>query len=133
MRSTTWIARGVRCAISMRWSMRPNCVTPTTPISRNSSRFSPTWRRTCGCSQNIARCALRRPLQLDESVLASRGITRLPTNLGESLAAFEAEPTLTNAFGSDLVESIVAVRQSEMELFADASDEDLAAATRWLH
>ena len=73
------------------------------------------------------------PAALDESVLASRGITRLPTNLGESLAAFEAEPTLTNAFGSELVESIVAVRQSEMELFADASDEDLAAATRWLH
>ena len=73
------------------------------------------------------------PAALDESVLASRGITRLPTNLGESLAAFAAEPALMNAFGSDLVESIVAVRQSEMELFADASDEDLAAATRWLH
>jgi glutamine synthetase len=73
------------------------------------------------------------PAALDESVLASRGITRLPTTLGESLAAFEAEPALTNAFGSELVESIVAVRQSEMELFADASDEDLAAATRWLH
>lgn len=73
------------------------------------------------------------PAALDESVLADRGIARLPTNLGESLAAFQEDPVLTSAFGSDLVESILAVRESEMELFADASDEELAAATRWLH
>jgi glutamine synthetase len=73
------------------------------------------------------------PAALDESVLTDRGITRLPTSLAESLAAFEADPVLTTAFGSDLVESIVAVRQSEMELFAHTSEEDLATATRWLH
>jgi len=73
------------------------------------------------------------PAALQESALAARGITRLPTSLAESLAAFEADPVLTTAFGSDLVESIVAVRCSEMELFADTTDEDLAAATRWLH
>ena len=73
------------------------------------------------------------PAALNESVLADRGITRLPTSLAESLAAFEAEPVLTNAFGPDLVESLVAVKQSEMELFADASEEEIAAATRWLH
>jgi glutamine synthetase len=73
------------------------------------------------------------PAALDESVLADRGITRLPTSLAESLAAFEADPVLTTAFGADLVESIVAVRQSETELFAHTSEEDLAAATRWLH
>ena len=73
------------------------------------------------------------PAAVDQSVLAERGITRLPTSLGESLAAFEAEPALTNAFGRDLVESLVAVKRSEMELFADASEEEVAAATRWLH
>jgi glutamine synthetase len=73
------------------------------------------------------------PAALDEAVLADRAIARLPTDLGESLAAFQADPVLTSAFGSDLVESIVAVRESEIGLFADASDEELAAATRWLH
>jgi glutamine synthetase len=73
------------------------------------------------------------PAALPESALADRGITRLPTSLDESVAAFEADPVLTTAFGSDLVESIVAVRQSEMELFADTPEEDLATATRWLH
>ena len=29
--------------------------------------------------------------------------------------------------------SIVAVRESELELFADATPEEVAAATRWLH
>jgi glutamine synthetase len=73
------------------------------------------------------------PAAVEESALADRGITRLPTGLDESLAAFEAEPALTNAFGPDLVESLVAVKRSEMELFTDASEEEVAAATRWLH
>ncbi|MGI8576522.1 MAG: glutamine synthetase [Nocardioidaceae bacterium] len=73
------------------------------------------------------------PAALDESGLAERGITRLPTTLAESLAAFQSDETLAAAFGPELVASLVALRQSEIELFADATDEALAAAIRWLH
>lgn len=73
------------------------------------------------------------PAALDESVLAERGIRRLPTSLGDSLAAFRDDEVLADAFGPELVASIVAVRESELQLFADAGDEELAAALRWTH
>ncbi len=73
------------------------------------------------------------PAAMDEQALADGGITRLPKTLRESLDAFVADEALTSAFGSDLVASLVSVRESEIELFALASDEDLAKATRWLH
>ena len=37
------------------------------------------------------------------------------------------------AFGKPLVEAITLVRESELELFADASPEEIADATRWAH
>jgi glutamine synthetase len=73
------------------------------------------------------------PAALDEAVLKERGIVRLPTSLREAVDAFAADDALRAAFGNDLVESIVAIRESELELFADASDEEIAAATRWAH
>jgi glutamine synthetase len=73
------------------------------------------------------------PAALDESTLDARGITRLPTTLREALDAFQAETVLTGAFGADLVASIVAVRESEIELFADANEGQIAAAIRWSH
>jgi glutamine synthetase len=73
------------------------------------------------------------PAALDESVLAERGITRLPTSLAESVDAFEADEVITSAFGPALTESIVALRRSEIDLHADADDAELAAATRWLY
>jgi glutamine synthetase len=73
------------------------------------------------------------PAALDESVLKDRGIARLPTTLREAVDAFSADGALGQAFGSDLVESLVVIRHSEIDMFADASDEDLAAATRWAH
>ncbi len=73
------------------------------------------------------------PAALEESVLAERGITRLPTTLREAVDAFQGDEALTAALGTDLAASLVAIRESELELFADASDEDLAAATRWAH
>lgn len=73
------------------------------------------------------------PAALGEEALAQRGIERLPTDLGAAVEAFRSDGALTTAFGTDLVESIVAVRESEIELFADATDEEIAAATRWVH
>lgn len=73
------------------------------------------------------------PAALGEQVLAERGIERLPTTLGEAVKAFSSDAALTQGFGPDLVGSIVALRRSDIELYADTSDEDLAAATRWLH
>ena len=73
------------------------------------------------------------PAALTEDELARRGIERLPTSLREAVDRFAAEPALVDAFGRPLVDAIVAIRESEIELFADASPEDVAAATRWLH
>jgi glutamine synthetase len=73
------------------------------------------------------------PAVLSEAELDQRGIERLPTSLAESLDAFRSDPALTDAFGADLVGSLVAVRESEIGLFEDASPEEMAAATRWLH
>jgi glutamine synthetase len=73
------------------------------------------------------------PAAIEESVLAERGISRLPTSLAQSVEAFEADDVLAAAFGPALTESIVALRRSEIELFDGADDAHLAAATRWLH
>ncbi len=73
------------------------------------------------------------PAALDEQALTGRGISRLPTSLALSVSAFEADAVLTAAFGPDLSESIIALRRSEVELFAGVSDAELAAATRWIH
>jgi glutamine synthetase len=73
------------------------------------------------------------PEALGDDVRAERGISRLPTTLRDALEAFRDDDVLTGAFGQPLVDAIVAVRESELELFADASPEDVAAATRWTH
>ncbi|MDQ6641222.1 MAG: glutamine synthetase family protein [Actinomycetota bacterium] len=73
------------------------------------------------------------PASLSEEELGRRGIERLPQNLPEALAAFVTDDTLRDAFGQPLVEAIRAVRESEVELFAGASPESVAAATRWAH
>jgi glutamine synthetase len=73
------------------------------------------------------------PAALPDEELKQRGIERLPMSLRESLDAFVADQALASAFGDELLGSIVAVRESEIELFADASPEEMAAATRWLH
>ncbi len=71
------------------------------------------------------------PAVLPESELAARGIARLPQSLREATDAFAADDVVTSAFGEGLAASIVAIRESELELFDGVSDEDVAAATRW--
>ena len=71
------------------------------------------------------------PAALGGEVLASRGIARLPQSLREATDAFAADSVVTSAFGEDLSASILAIRESELELFEGVNDEDVAAATRW--
>jgi glutamine synthetase len=73
------------------------------------------------------------PASLLEETLEARGITRLPGSLRESLDAFAEDGVLGAAFGEPLAAAIRAVRESELELFAEASPEDVAAASRWAH
>lgn len=49
---------------------------------------------------------------------------RLPTSLGEALAALREDAVLCEAFGSDFVDYYIRVKQSEQQRFAAASDPD---------
>jgi glutamine synthetase len=73
------------------------------------------------------------PAALPEEVLAERGIQRLPTSLREAVGLFAADDVIAQAFGRPLVDAIVAVRTSELELFDGAGPDEVAAAVRWLH
>ena len=81
---------------------------------------------------------LPEPVDVDPAALASdelerRGIRRLPTTLRESTDALAADPVLREALGSALLDSVLAVRESEIALFADASAEEVVRALRWTH
>jgi glutamine synthetase len=73
------------------------------------------------------------PAALAEDALERRGVRRLPTSLREAADAFAADTVLREALGGPLVDSILAVRESEIELFDGVSAEDVAAASRWAH
>jgi glutamine synthetase len=73
------------------------------------------------------------PAALDDAALAERGIERLPTSLREATDLFAADDVLGAAFGEQLVAAVRAVRESELELFAASSPEEVAAASRWAH
>ena len=73
------------------------------------------------------------PAALGDEELGRRGIPRLPTSLRESVDAFRADGVLAAAFGPELVGSVVAVRESELEQLGSASPEDVADASRWAH
>jgi glutamine synthetase len=53
--------------------------------------------------------------------------------LRQSTDALAADPVLCDALGSALVDSLVTVRESEIERFTDASPEDVVRAQRWTH
>jgi glutamine synthetase len=71
------------------------------------------------------------PASLDPADREARGIEALPATLAESVAAMLAEPTLTEALGEELVDTIAAVRRGEIALFAGADPAEVAARTRW--
>jgi glutamine synthetase len=81
---------------------------------------------------------LPEPIDLDPAALPPedldrRGIQRLPTSLRQSTAALAADAVLRDAFGSALIDSVIAVRESEIERFAEASAEEIVRAQRWTH
>jgi glutamine synthetase len=73
------------------------------------------------------------PAALAPEELERRDIRRLPTTLRQSTDALAADRVLRDALGSALLDSVLAVRESEIELFADASAEEVVRAFRWTH
>ncbi|GAB2633646.1 glutamine synthetase family protein [Prescottella soli] len=71
------------------------------------------------------------PATLTDEKRGRRGIDRLPRSLGEATDAFEADATLTEAFGTELSATIVDVHRAEIARFANSTDEEIAAALRW--
>jgi len=85
-----------------------------------------------------AQAQLPEPVDVDPAALTAeelerRGIERLPTSLPEATDALAADQLLRTALGSALIDSVLAVRQSEIELFANASAQDVVRALRWTH
>ena len=71
------------------------------------------------------------PASLSAEELDSLGVVALPHTLAEVTAAFEADEVLADALGTELATTIVDLRRAEVDRFADASPDDLAAAARW--
>jgi glutamine synthetase len=72
------------------------------------------------------------PGGMDDEARAAAGITRLPTSLGAALDAFDANPVVRAAMGPALADTWSAVRREEVARFADATEEDVALASRWV-
>jgi glutamine synthetase len=73
------------------------------------------------------------PAALTDEELEKRGIRRLPTSLRQSTDALASDQVLRDGLGSALVDSVIAVRESEIELFAEATPEEVVRAQRWTH
>ncbi len=73
------------------------------------------------------------PAMMSEEELEAAGVARLPSSLEQALEHFRACEPLAEAMGSALFETIVAVRETEVERFADASDVEIVAATRFVY
>ena len=70
------------------------------------------------------------PATLSEDELEAARAERLPTSLEDALEHFQGCEPLAEAMGSALFETIIAVRETEIERFSDASEIDIVAATR---
>ncbi|MBE1537278.1 glutamine synthetase family protein [Actinomadura algeriensis] len=73
------------------------------------------------------------PADLTADERAARGIAPLPSSLGEAVAAFERDAVLRDALGEAVIDTVAAVRRGEADLLADATPEEVTAATRWRH
>jgi glutamine synthetase len=71
------------------------------------------------------------PATLSEEELAAAGVRRLPVNLGQAVEQFRASEVLAEAMGQPLFETVIAVRETELAHFADASEKAIVAATRF--
>ncbi|HEV7980050.1 glutamine synthetase family protein [Amycolatopsis sp.] len=73
------------------------------------------------------------PGTLPEDERRRLGIDRLPTNLLDAVAAFEADTVLTGSFGAPLATTLTDIRKAEAALFTGATAEEIARAMRWTH
>ena len=71
------------------------------------------------------------PATFSDAELAAAGASRLPSSLAEALEHFRRCDALGEAMGPDLFETIVAVRETEVERFDGSSEEEIVAATRF--
>ncbi len=71
------------------------------------------------------------PATLSDDQLHAAGADRLPRTLDEALGEFRGCGALAEALGPSLFDTIVAVRQTEIERFAEASAEEIVTATRF--
>lgn len=58
---------------------------------------------------------------------------RLPRSVPEAVDRLEADTVLCGALGPVLTSAFVAVRRAEVELLAGRTDDEVVAATRWVH
>jgi glutamine synthetase len=58
---------------------------------------------------------------------------RLPRSLSQSIERLQRDDLLPEALGEPLLESLLAVRRAEIELFAGKADDEIATALRWRH
>ncbi|MEV4258042.1 glutamine synthetase family protein [Spirillospora sp. NPDC049652] len=84
------------------------------------------------------KASLPEPVAVDPATLSDTerirlGIEALPESLEEAVAAFERDEVLAEAFGPEVIDTVAAVRRGEIELFAQASPEQITEATRWRH
>ncbi len=71
---------------------------------------------------------------VDPASLAADGQPpRLPGSLSQAVAALEHDEVLSEAMGASLFEAFLAVRRAEVERFSAKTDEEVVAATRWIH
>ncbi|MGQ0774133.1 MAG: glutamine synthetase [Pseudonocardiales bacterium] len=92
----------------------------------------------CGMAGIEQEATLPEPVDVDpaswsDHERAARGVARLPERLDDAVAAFVAEPVLTEAFGPELADTVVAVRRAEIERFAGVSPEEIVSASRWVY
>ncbi|MEO1058361.1 MAG: glutamine synthetase, partial [Actinomycetota bacterium] len=73
------------------------------------------------------------PATMDVSTRTARGIERLPANLIAATDEFARDEVLRRELGVALHETLVAIRRAEIDLFADSTDDEVVAATRWRH
>ena len=91
-----------------------------------------------GSAGMARRLRLPEPVDVDPAALSleeleHRRIGRLPENLDAAVEALAVDDVLRDALGSSLVAAVLAVRSSELDRFADASPEEVVAATLWTH
>lgn len=73
------------------------------------------------------------PASLSDSERIHLGIRQLPETLEEAVRAFERDEVLAEALGPEIIDTVATVRRGEIELFAQASPEQITESTRWRH